>query len=126
MKIVSAEIFGLKLQLSPRHTTKAGWRPIILKLTTDDGLVGIGEAGLAYGLAHNGAVGMTRDLVEAFVIGADPLEREPVWNQMHRHSFWGGACGPVVNAAMSAGDIQWEMNRVWAWIWTRISYANTQ
>ncbi|MEZ5728164.1 MAG: mandelate racemase/muconate lactonizing enzyme family protein, partial [Burkholderiaceae bacterium] len=105
MKVVSAEIFGLNLCPSPRWLEGQRWRPIILKLVTDEGLVGIGEAGLAYGIAHNGAVGMVKDLVEAFVIGADPLDREAIWNRMHRHSFWGGAAGPVINAGMSAVDI---------------------
>lgn len=107
MKIASAEVFGLDLDLSPDHRafSPLGWRPVILKLVTDEGLTGIGEAGLAYGVAHNAAIGMLKDLVEAFVIGADPLDREPIWNNMQRHSFWGGACGPVINAGMSAVDI---------------------
>lgn len=107
MKIVSAEIFRMHLSLSPgfdKHM-KAGWRPLILKLTTDEGIVGIGEAGMAYGTGDSAAVGMIKDLVSTFVIGANPLNREAIWNDMHRKSFWGGACGPVINSGMSAIDI---------------------
>ncbi len=106
MKIVSAEIFSLDLSFSENFTkTQGSWHPILLKLTTDDGIVGLGEAGLAYGVGHNAAVGMLQDFVKAFVIGANPLDREVIWNRMQRFSFWGGACGPVINATMSAVDI---------------------
>ena len=104
MKIERAEIFGPNFGADPKQIL-THWHPIILKLTTDDGLVGIGEAGLAYGSGRNAGIGMVQDLVEAFVIGANPLDREVIWNAIHRSSFWAGACGPVVNGAMSAIDI---------------------
>jgi len=106
MKIVSAEIFVLDLSLSDNFAeTQGSWHPVILKLTTDDGITGLGEAGMAYGVGHHGAVGMVEDFVKTFVIGANPLDREVIWNKMQRFSFWGGACGPVINATMSAVDI---------------------
>ncbi|MGB0822813.1 MAG: mandelate racemase/muconate lactonizing enzyme family protein, partial [Alphaproteobacteria bacterium] len=102
MKIVSAEIFVLDLQFSKNFAeTQGSWHPVLLKLTTDDGTTGLGEAGLAYGVGHHGAVGMLEDFLKAFVIGANPLDREVIWNKMQRFSFWGGACGPVINATMS-------------------------
>ena len=105
MKIVLAEICSLEMTLGRDTSDTWMWRPLILRLTTDEGITGIGEVGLAYGVGHRGGVGMLRDLVEAFVIGADPLEREVIWHNMQRRSFWGGATGPVINAAMSAVDI---------------------
>ncbi|WP_068088100.1 mandelate racemase/muconate lactonizing enzyme family protein [Polycladidibacter stylochi] len=106
MKIVSAEISILDLQFSQEFAeTQGSWHPVLLKLVTDEGLVGLGEAGLAYGVGHNGAVGMLKDFVETFIIGANPFDREVIWNKMQRFSFWGGSCGPVVNACMSAIDI---------------------
>ena len=106
MKVVSAEVFSLALELSDEFAaTQGSWHPVIIKLVTDEGIVGIGEAGLAYGVGHRGAVGMLQDFLKAFVIGTNPLDREVIWNKMQRHSFWGGACGPVINATMSAVDI---------------------
>ena len=106
MKIVSAEIFVLDLKFSENFAeTQGSWHPVLLKLVTNDGIVGLGEAGLAYGIGHHGAVGMLEDFLKAFVIGANPLDREVIWNKMQRFSFWGGACGPVINATMSAVDI---------------------
>ena len=111
MKIVAAEIFCLDLSFSEKFkATQKSWHPVILKLTTDEGLTGLGEAGLAYGVGQHGAVGMLRDFVETFVLGQNPLDREVIWNNMQRHSFWGGACGPVVGAVMSAVDIAlWDL-----------------
>ncbi|GKY87041.1 mandelate racemase/muconate lactonizing enzyme family protein [Sinisalibacter aestuarii] len=111
MKIARAEIFALDLTdgaTNPRHSSP--WHPVILRLTTDDGATGLGEAGLAYGVGHNGAVGMLRDFVSAFVIGRNPLEREKLWHDMQYRSFWGGASGPVIGATMSAIDIaMWDL-----------------
>ncbi len=104
MKIVSAEIFVLQLGNTSQYGPSA-WHPVLLKLQTDEGISGIGEAGLAYGVGGRGAAGMVHDLVEAFVIGRDPMQREAIWNDLHRRTFWGGATGPVFNAAMSAIDI---------------------
>lgn len=52
MKLTSAEAVGLDLDLSPDHRafSPLGWRPAILKLVTDEGLTGIGEAGLGLDL----------------------------------------------------------------------------
>lgn len=106
MKVTKAEIFSLDLTLSEEHRRMQGaWHPIVLRLHTDEGLTGLGEVGLAYGVGHKGGVGMLQNILEAYVIGADPRDREVIWNDMQRLSFWGGAAGPVINAAMSAVDI---------------------
>lgn len=106
MKVVAAEIFALSLKLSEERYRKEGfWHPIILRLKTDEGITGIGEVGLAYGVGHLGGIGTLQNLVETFVIGQNPLDREVIWNDMQRRSFWGGAAGPVINGAMSAVDI---------------------
>ena len=105
MKITSAEIFCLQLSLGQDMDKVGNWHPIIVRLETDDGISGIGEAGLAYGVGQRGGAGMLQDFVKAFVLGRNPLDTEAIWNDMQRLSFWGGACGPVINAAMSAVDI---------------------
>lgn len=111
MKITSAEIFSMDLSFSENFKELQGsWHPVILRLHTDEGITGLGEAGLAYGVGHAGAVGMLKNFVEKFVIGRDPFDREVVWNDMQRLSFWGGASGPVINAVMSAVDIAlWDL-----------------
>lgn len=101
MKIVGAEIIQARL------SGEAGilrWNPCWVRLVTDNGIDGVGEVGLAYGVASGAAPGMIRDLAEAFVIGRDPFDTESIWETMFRSSFWGEGGGPVVSGAMSAMD----------------------
>jgi hypothetical protein len=37
---------------------------------------------------HRGSRGMTKDLVQAFVLGKDPFRIEELWTEMYDHSFW--------------------------------------
>jgi len=51
MKLVRAKIYLLKI---------ATLHPILVELITDEGLVGVGEAGVAYGIGGTAAAGMIR------------------------------------------------------------------
>jgi galactonate dehydratase len=93
MKLVEARIYLAKI---------ATLHPVLLELVTDDGLVGVGEAGIAYGLGGTAAAGMIKDLVEALVLGKDPLRVEALWTEMYDHSFWAKGGGPIVFAGISA------------------------
>jgi len=76
--------------------------PVILRLWTDEGICGLGEAALAYGIGGSGAAAVIRDLVERLVLGRDPFQAEAIWSDMYDHSFWAKGGGPVVFAAISA------------------------
>ena len=99
MKIVSADIYDVDM-----YQTSPGWNPIILRLTTDEGIYGLGEVGLAYGTGSSGGLGMLKQMVERFLIGADPGRVEEMWHALYRRTFWGQGGGPVVYGAMSAID----------------------
>lgn len=99
MKITSAEIYNLNLDIGGFP-----WHPVILRLNTDQSISGLGEAGLAYASGHDAAAGMLKNLVETFVIGADPFRTEWLWENMFRRSFWGQGGGPVVYGGISAID----------------------
>lgn len=99
MKIVAVEIFDVYCDKRP------AWSPVFVKVITDEGITGVGEAGLAYDLGHSAAANMIREFAQEMVIGTDPFESERLWNRMLRESFWGLGGGPVVYAAMSAIDI---------------------
>ncbi len=93
-KLVAAEIF---------HGRSGGLSPVLLRLTADDGVTGLGEAALAYGTGALGAVGMIEDLVRRYLAGGIPAFRgEAVWNEILDHGFWAKGGGAVVFAAMSA------------------------
>ncbi len=96
MKITEVEIFDVKL--------RAGWNPVILRVHTDEGISGVGEVALAYGVGSAAGVGMARDLAERFLIGANPFHIERLWDTMFRQTFWAQGGGPVVYGGMSAID----------------------
>ena len=101
MRIRSAEII-----LAHRSDEDGilSWNPCWVRLVTDEGIDGIGEIGLAYGIASSGGAGAARDLIEAFVLDRDPFDIESIWESMFRGSFWGEGGGPVMSGAMSAID----------------------
>ncbi|MDP6788522.1 MAG: mandelate racemase/muconate lactonizing enzyme family protein [Rhodospirillales bacterium] len=98
MKIDRVEIFDIEFAKRPV------WHPVFVRVHTDTGLHGVGEAGLAYGFGHSAAASMIREIAEAMVIGFDPFRTELLWKRMLRESFWGLGGGPVIYAAMSAID----------------------
>ena len=76
MKITRLEIFHVRpISTQPGESQ----RPILLKIDTDEGIYGLGEAGLAYGAAGQAAVGILKDF-GAKIIGLDPLNIEGIWN----------------------------------------------
>lgn len=80
------------------------WNPIVVRVNTDEGISGFGEAGLAYGKGHRAAFGMIQDFAEV-VLGEDPMDSERLWEKIYRKTFWGQGGGTVVSAGMSAFDI---------------------
>ena len=98
MKINRVEIFDIHCPDRPV------WNPVFVRIHTDEGLSGVGEAGLAYDLGHSAAANMIKEFAEEMLIGRDPFQTEDLWNLMLRGSFWGLGGGPIIYAAMSAID----------------------
>jgi galactonate dehydratase len=98
MKINRVEIFDIHC---PKRTM---WNPVFVRIYTDEGITGVGEAGLAYDLGHSAAAHMIKEIAEAMLIGWDPMRTEALWTRMLRESFWGLGGGPIIYAAMSAID----------------------
>jgi galactonate dehydratase len=72
---------------------------VFVKIETNQGLVGWGEGTL------EGKAGATMACIEDFrdfVIGADPMQVEHIWQSMYVHSFY--RAGPVMGSAISAID----------------------
>src|SRR5215217_5327535 len=74
MKVTRARIYLVE---------SGGLRPVILRLETDEGLVGLGEAAIAYGAGA--AAAMLKELGERWVLGQDPFRIEQIWSQMYDH-----------------------------------------
>ncbi len=99
MKIVKGEVFYTELKELPTM------HPVILRLTTDDGITGVGEVSMTGGVGQSGAAGFVKDMAQSFAIGADPMNTEKLWENMFRNSLWSLSGGPAVFGAMSAVDI---------------------
>src|ERR1700746_1177968 len=93
LKVTGMKVFGVSL-------TPNSDRPYVFcKLETNQGLIGWGEGTL------EGKAGATMACIEDFrdfVIGADPMQVEHIWQSMYVHSFY--RAGPVIGSAMSAID----------------------
>jgi galactonate dehydratase len=99
MKVTSVQIWDVNIPSLPWH------HPVIIRVNTDEGISGLGEVGLAYGTGHSGGAGYVKNLAESFLIGADPMKIEKLWDTMFRGTFWAQGGGPVVFGGMSAIDI---------------------
>ena len=51
---------------------------ITIKINTDEGIYGWGEAGLAYGNSFEAAFGQCQDFAK-LIIGMDPFDTEKIW-----------------------------------------------
>jgi galactonate dehydratase len=92
MKIVHANVYLI---------TAGKLHPVLVEVITDEGITGVGEAAVAYGIGGTAAAGMVKDLM-ARIIGRDPSRIEELWSQMYDHSFWAKGGGPIVFAGISA------------------------
>ncbi|MCY7303371.1 MAG: hypothetical protein LH654_10155 [Thermoleophilia bacterium] len=72
---------------------------VFVKVTTDEGVTGWGEASLEW--KTQGVVGAIRDLAD-IVVGEDPFRIEHLWQAMFRQQFWKG--GVVTMSAISGID----------------------
>ena len=99
MKVTEIEV--LEADLSGKDGM-AGWKVVLARVHTDEGISGLGEAAMTYGVGAPAVGPMIRSLGERFVLGKDPFHHETIWESMLRFSVWAEGGGPVVYAAISA------------------------
>ena len=97
MKIVSADVFLL-------DGGSPGWRPIVCRVNTDEGVSGYGEASVGFDTGAPASYSMIKE-VAPLVIGMDPMATEKVWNQMYTQTFWAQGGGTIMFSAISAIDM---------------------
>lgn len=106
MKITSVDVLKCKGRCSVDTDV---FYTICVRVNTDNGISGFGEAGVSYGVGADAAFGMCRDMAEV-ILGMDPLDNEAIWDKMHRKTFWGMGGGTIVFAGISAIDIaMWDI-----------------
>ncbi len=92
MRITNVETFVLG----------TNWRNLVfVKLTTDEGVTGIGEASLTN--LEDAVVGYIGAAARNNIIGSDPFNIEDLWQRMFRNDFWRG--GVVAYTGISAVEI---------------------
>ena len=76
----------------------------LVKITTDDGLVGWGESITQFPEANPAAAAIIAGMAES-LIGEDPLQTERLWRVLKDRSWWYGYRGGIASYAISAIDI---------------------
>ena len=90
------KVTGLKTFICDVYRTN--W--VLVKVLTDEGIYGVGEATLEHReLAVEAAV---REL-ERYLVGRDPHAIEAFWADAHRDAYWRG--GPVLTTALSGVEM---------------------
>lgn len=108
MKITDVETIVLRLPDLDASKCDGTQDTLIVRIRTDEGVVGIGEAdssppvvraAVEAGASHSIATGL-RELL----IGENPFETERIWEKMYQGTVYFGRGGPAMHA-MSAADL---------------------
>lgn len=81
------------------------YRPVVAEIMTEEGVSGVGEAAVGFGIGANAAAILIRDLAQKFVIGKDPENVMKIWNDFYYDTFWGKGAGAIFYSAVSAIEI---------------------
>lgn len=93
------QITDLKI-LRMSTPTRASTNWMFVKIETDSGIYGIGEASLQY---KDAALMAELEEFKRFLVGKDPFQIEYIWTSLYRRVTWTG--GPVTMSAISAIDL---------------------
>lgn len=77
--------------------------PLIVKIETDEGVYGLGEATLGAGHAEPGVVAVLQEHLRPVLLGRDPRRIDFLWQDNFRGHYWVG--GPVLQTALSGVDM---------------------
>ena len=105
MKIASVETFDLRCNIEPSFGWSQGWinqrATTLVKITTEDGLVGWGEGA---------AASLIDELLAPLVIGGNPMQRAGLWERMVHALYNANIFVGLAGSALSAIDIAlWDL-----------------
>lgn len=105
MKIASVETFDLRCDIEPSFGWSQGWvdqrATTLVKITTEDGLVGWGEGA---------AASLIDELLAPLIIGGDPMQRAGLWERMFHALYNANIFVGLAGSALSAIDIAlWDL-----------------
>ena len=64
------------------------FRPVIAEIVTDEGICGVGEGAVGFGVGCYAAAKMIEELAERFVVGKNPGEILSIWNDFYYRKIW--------------------------------------
>mgnify|MGYP001043675897 CR=1 FL=1 len=76
----------------------------LVKITTDDGIVGWGESITQFPEANPAVAAIINGLSE-FIVGRNPIDTEATWRAMKERAWWYGYGGGLASNAIAAIDI---------------------
>ena len=76
----------------------------LVKITTDDGIVGWGECITQFPEANPAVAAIIEGMAEV-IIGRDPMHIEAIWHSMKDRAWWYGYGGGIASYAIAAIDI---------------------
>ena len=112
MKITNVEAMYLRLP-QVRNLCDSGQDALIVKVSTDAGITGIGEVDSAP-LAVKGAIEgpfshTTASGLREIVLGEDPFETAYIWHKMYRYNIYGGRRGVGLHAMSGIDMALWDI-----------------
>jgi L-rhamnonate dehydratase len=112
MKITNVEAIYLRLP-DVKEQCDSGQDALIVKISTDAGVTGIGEVDSAP-LAVKGAIEgpfshTTAAGLGQIVLGEDPLQTEFLWHKMYRYNIYGGRSGVGFHAMSGIDMALWDI-----------------
>jgi L-alanine-DL-glutamate epimerase-like enolase superfamily enzyme len=107
MKVDHIEVFPIRyVEPNDNHSQRM---TVLVRLRTDDGLEGWGEAIAMWPEACAAVKALIAGGLGTLVLGADPRHVEAIWQQMRAHAWWYGR-GGIASFAISALDIAlWDL-----------------
>lgn len=113
MKITAVRAHVLRAPLAQPFAFSQGWvssrGATLVEVETDQGLTGWGEA-LCQGLQPPEiAASAIEHALKDLVIGADPLQPEPLWHRMYHHTRDYGQKGALVGAISAIDIALWDI-----------------
>lgn len=79
-------------------------QPTIIKITTDEGAVGLGDCGVSYGVGAETMASLIGELAERYILGRRLRDRALMTMEMTFSSFWAKRAGSLISGAISALD----------------------
>jgi L-rhamnonate dehydratase len=112
MKIIDVEAIYLR-QPVVKEQADSGQDALIVRVTTDSGIVGIGEVDSSP-MAVKGAIEgpLSHTIVTGLkhvVIGEDPFETEYLWHKMYRANIYAGRRGIAIHAMSGIDLALWDI-----------------